>query len=93
MNLRVFSLKTLRSRRLMNFGTHHAKAGSCTILLAMAYSATSMGLDSLRSLSGIQCDPPSFHSTNKDHPFVVHRRCWVPATYPSSAFTAEPSFR
>jgi hypothetical protein len=48
-----------------------ANAGFSAILFAHAYSATSMGYDSLRSFSEIQSDPPSFHSTNNGHPQVV----------------------
>ena len=41
------------------------------ILLATAYSATSTGMDSLRSLRSVQSELASFHSTNSCHPMVV----------------------
>ena len=84
MYFRLFIFKTLRSRCRRNLGTHQANTGSWTSLLATAYSATSMGFDSLMSFKGTQLDPPSFHSTSNDQPLVVHRRCCVPATKPSS---------
>ena len=84
MYLRLFIFSTLRSRWRRKRGTHQANTGSWTNLLATAYSATSMGLDSLMSFKGTQLDPPSFHSTKSDHPLVVHRRCLVLGTKPSS---------
>ena len=60
-------------------GTHHAKAGSLSSLLALAYSATLTGIVSLMSTSGIQEVDRSSHSILRSHPLVVLRRCRLPA--------------
>ena len=53
------------------YGTHHAKAGSSVNPLFAAYSASSMGYESFRSLSAIQSVDPSFHWAHNSQPRVV----------------------
>ena len=65
------SLDKIRRRFRNTSLAHQANAGSSTILWAVAYSATSIGLDSLRSFNGIQFELPSFHRIRNIHPFVV----------------------
>ena len=48
--------------------THQAKAGSLTILLFIAYSATSIGFESLMLCNGTQAVVPSLQQTNSFHP-------------------------
>mmetsp|Transcript_33754 Transcript_33754/g.67002 ORF Transcript_33754/g.67002 Transcript_33754/m.67002 type:complete len:211 (+) Transcript_33754:74-706(+) len=67
----LFTLDTMRRRcRSISF-THHENAGSFSMWLATAYSATSIGLDALRSFRGIHSCSPPFHSTWSCHPLVV----------------------
>jgi hypothetical protein len=76
--------------------THHANAGSSSILLAFAYSATSTGYDSFKSFRGIQLEPPSFHSTRRCHPLVVFFQNFRPFgifTQPSAAGIAVSSLQ
>ena len=72
-------------------GTYHAKAGSLSMPLATANSATSTGLDSFESLSGFQALEPSFHSTFNFY-LVVHLRrfllLFLEQNYLSFWFTA-----
>ena len=58
--------------------SHHAKAGWVEILLDIAYSATSSGLEYFNIFSGIHCFDLSYHSTSKSNPAVVCRICLLP---------------
>ena len=60
------------------WGTHHASAGSCAILLCLVYSASSIEWFSFISLSGTHDDVPSLHITSKYHHFVVCLRLLLP---------------
>ena len=53
------------------WGTHHSNAGSLSIPLALAYSATSTRCDSFISASLIQDSDLSFHLMSSSQPFVV----------------------
>jgi hypothetical protein len=50
---------------------HQSKAGSVSILFAMAKFAISTELDSFSAFNGSQEVVPSFHSTSNCHPAVV----------------------
>ena len=71
--VRKLTLEIIISQFLSVNGTHQAKAVSSCMLRAVIYSATSIGLDSFKSLSDIQVVVPSFHFTRNFHPTVVCR--------------------
>ena len=66
-------------RFLKTWGTHHANDGSFSILFIVAYSASSIGYESLRSFKAIQSVDPSFHRTHISQPLVVRFFLVVPA--------------
>ena len=87
----VFIADMMTSRFLRVYGTHHAKAGSLSIPLDLAYSARSTGCDSFKSFMGIHDSDLSFHCTRSLQPAVVFRSLLFPlleVTKPSSLETA-----
>ena len=68
---RELTADMITSRFLRVYGTHHAKAGSSSMFLAVTYSATSIGFDSLSTFNGIHCFVPSFHLIRNCQPTVV----------------------
>jgi len=81
----------IRSHFLSVYGTHQAKAGSCTSLFTTAYSATWTGCEFRRSFSASQLVDPSFQCRQSCHPLVVflghHLPCLLTKN-PSSGLTA-----
>ena len=64
-------LDMILSLFLSTFFIHHANAGSSTIWLCTAYSASCTGKDSLTSLTWFQIELPSFYCMQTSHHLVV----------------------
>ena len=67
---------------------HHLNDGSSYICCALAYSATSIELDSFRSVKRSHVIVVSLHCTQRNHPLVIFLCCALPFTAMSaSAFS------
>ena len=64
-------LDMILSLLLITFFIHHANAGSSTIWLSTAYSASCTGKGYLTSLTWFQGELPYFHCMETSHPLVV----------------------
>ena len=67
----VLVLAIIESLFLSVQGTHYANVGSSCMPLAVAYTAISTGLDTLKSLRGTHVIVQPFHLTRNFYPTVV----------------------
>jgi hypothetical protein len=72
------NLDRILLRFLITFPTYQAKAGSSSIWLEIAYSATRTGYERFASFRATQLVLPSFHWHNICHPCVVWRLLLTP---------------